>query len=179
MKSWTLKISLVALITHVLLIFMGPYIVMNQLDRNIADAIENPFEGCENTYEGIVGYLDQVCISKRSSTRMPNYDFMYTMCRYDLNNGDLFVSMPVPEDERYWVVHVHNNNTTVEFKINNLQIVDDRYEFLITNSNNQNEEIKTIQTTNKGTVFWRLLVNTADEITNLDEFRRTTVCEYR
>jgi len=152
---------------------------MNQLDRNIADAIENPFEGCENTYEGIVGYLDQVCISKRSSTRMPNYDFMYTMCRYDLNNGDLFVSMPVPEDERYWVVHVHNNNTTVEFKINNLQIVDDRYEFLITNSNNQNEEIKTIQTTNKGTVFWRLLVNTADEITNLDEFRRTTVCEYR
>ena len=29
--------------------------------------------------------------------------------------------MPVPEDERYWVVHVHNNNTTVEFKINNLQ----------------------------------------------------------
>ena len=87
--------------------------------------------------------------------------------------------MPVPEDERYWVVHVHNNNTTVEFKINNLQIVDDRYEFLITNSNNQNEEIKTIQTTNKGTVFWRLLVNSADEILKLDEFRRTTVCEYR
>ena len=108
---------LFALATHMFLIFMGPYIVMNQLDRNIADAIENPFDGCEDTYEGIVGYLDQVCISKRSSTRMPNYDFMYTMCRYDLNNGDLFVSMPVPEDERYWVVHVHNNNTTVEFKI--------------------------------------------------------------
>ena len=53
MKSWTIKISLVALVTHVLLIFMGPYIVMNQLDRNIADAIENPFEGCEDTYEGI------------------------------------------------------------------------------------------------------------------------------
>ena len=67
---------------------------MNQLDRNIADAIENPFDGCEDTYDGIIGYLDQVCISKRSSTRMPNYDFMYTMCRYDLANGDLFVSMP-------------------------------------------------------------------------------------
>mgnify|MGYP006243629693 CR=1 FL=1 len=40
MKSWTIKISLVALVTHVLLIFMGPYIVMNQLDRNIADAID-------------------------------------------------------------------------------------------------------------------------------------------
>tara|TARA_B100001109_G_scaffold170997_1_gene139673 strand:- start:225 stop:539 length:315 start_codon:yes stop_codon:yes gene_type:complete len=104
---------------------------------------------------------------------------MYTMCRYDLANGDLFVSMPVPEDERYWVVHVHNNNTTVEFKINNLQIENERYEFLVTSSNNQNEEIKTIKTTNKGTVFWRLLVNTADEISKLDEFRRTTVCEYR
>ena len=111
---------------------------MNQLDRNIADAIENPFDGCEDTYDGIIGYLDQVCISKRSSTRMPNYDFMYTMCRYDLANGDLFVSMPVPENERYWVVHVHNNNTTVEFKINNLQIENERYEFLVTSSNNQN-----------------------------------------
>ena len=98
MKSWTIKISIVALITHIFLIFMGPYIVMNQLDRNIADAIENPFDGCEDTYDGIIGYLDQVCISKRSSTRMPNYDFMYTMCRYDLANGDLFVSMPVPEE---------------------------------------------------------------------------------
>ena len=55
MKSWTIKISLVALATHVLLIFMGPYIVMNQLDRNIADAIGNPCEGCEDTYGGIVG----------------------------------------------------------------------------------------------------------------------------
>ena len=55
----------------------------------------------------------------------------------------------------------------------------ERYEFLVTSSNNQNEEIKTIKTTNKGTVFWRLLVNTADEIYKLDEFRRTTVCEYR
>ena len=54
MKSWTIKISIVALITHVFLIFMGPYIVMNQLDRNIADAIENPFDGCEDTYDGIV-----------------------------------------------------------------------------------------------------------------------------
>ena len=87
--------------------------------------------------------------------------------------------MPVPEDERYWVVHVHNNNTTVEFKINNLQIENERYEFLVTSSNNQNEEIKTIKTTNKGTVFWRLLVNTADEISKLDQFIRTTVCEYR
>ena len=51
--------------------------------------------------------------------------------------------------------------------------------YTITNTNNQIEEIKTIQTTNKGTVFWRLLINTADEISNLDEFRRTTVCEYR
>ncbi len=58
-------------------------------------------------------------------------------------------------------------------------VENERYEFLITSSNNQNEEIKTIQTTNKGTVFWRLLVNTADEISKLDQFRRTTVCEYR
>ena len=62
MKIWTIKISIVALITHVFLIYV--HIVMNQLDRNVADAIENPFDGWEDTYDGIIGYLDQVCISK-------------------------------------------------------------------------------------------------------------------
>ena len=46
MKSSILKISIVAIATHLILIFMGPYIVMNQLDRNIADAKANPYEGC-------------------------------------------------------------------------------------------------------------------------------------
>ena len=115
----------------------------------------------------------------RSAARMPNYDFIYTMCRYDLSNGNLYVSMPVPEDDRYWVVHVHNNNTNVVFKINNLEIDTDRYELLITNDENNKSSIKTINTTNKGTVFWRLLVNSADEISMLDNQRRSTVCEYR
>ena len=133
MKNSLIKISIVTIVTHLLLIFFGPYIVMNQLDRNIADAIANPFEGCEDTYDGIVGNLDQVCISRRSAARMPNYDFIYTMCRYDLSNGDLYVSMPVPEDERYWVVHVHNNNTNVAFKINNLDIGDITEPFAVGN----------------------------------------------
>lgn len=179
MKNSLVKISIIAIATHLLLIFLGPYIVMNQLDRNIADAIADPFEGCEDTYDGIVGNLDQVCISRRSAARMPNYDFIYTMCRYDLSNGDLYVSMPVPENDRYWVVHVHNNNTNVAFKINNLEIDEDRYELLITNKENINSSLNTINTTNKGTVFWRLLVNTAEEIKSLDTQRRTTVCEYR
>ena len=179
MKNSIIKISILAIATHLLLIFLGPYIVMDQLDRNIADAIANPFVGCEDTYDGIVGNLDQVCISRRSAARLPNYDFIYTMCRYDLSNGGLYVSMPVPEDERYWVVHVHNNNTNVEFKINNLDIDTDTYELLITNNENTISPINTIKTTNKGTVFWRLLVNTADEIDTLDVQRRSTVCEYR
>ena len=95
------------------------------------------------------------------------------------SNGDLYVSMPVPEDERYWVVHVHNNNTNVAFKINNLDIASDTYEFLITKDENTISPINTIKTTEKGTVFWRLLVNTAEEISTLDKQRRSTVCEYR
>ena len=39
MNNSLLKISIIAIATHLLLIFFGPYIVMNQLDRNIADAI--------------------------------------------------------------------------------------------------------------------------------------------
>mgnify|MGYP005693655089 FL=1 len=84
MKNSLVKISIFAIATHLLLIFLGPYIVMNQLDRNIADAIADPFEGCEDTYDGIVGNLDQICISRRSAARMPNYDFIYTMCRLSL-----------------------------------------------------------------------------------------------
>ena len=47
MKNFYSKILFIALLTHLILIFFGPYIVMNQLDRNIADAIANPYEGCE------------------------------------------------------------------------------------------------------------------------------------
>ena len=50
---------------------------------------------------------------------------------------------------------------------------------MITNKENLNSSIKTIRTTDKGTVFWRLLVNTVEEIDILDKQRRTTVCEYR
>ena len=50
---------------------------------------------------------------------------------------------------------------------------------LITNDENTSSPINTIKTTNKGTVFWRLLVNTAEEIDALDVQRRSTVCEYR
>ena len=74
---------------------------------------------------------------------------------------------------------MHNNNTNVAFKINNLEIETDRYEMMITNKENFNSSIKTIRTTDKGTVFWRLLVNTVEEIDILDKQRRTTVCEYR
>ena len=179
MKNSLIQISIIASATHLLLIFFGPYIVMNQLDRSIADAIANPFEGCEDTYDGIVGNLDQVCISKRSAARMPNYDFIYTMCRYDLSNGDLYVSMPVPEDERYWVVHVHNNNTNVAFKINNLAIASDTYELLITNDENTSSSINTINTTEKGTFFWMLLVNTADKISTLATPNNSQYGDYR
>ena len=65
---------------------------MNQLDRNIADAIANPYEGCEDTYDGIVGNLDQVCISRRSLLVCPIM-ILFTMCRYDLSNGNLYVSI--------------------------------------------------------------------------------------
>ena len=37
-----------------------------------------------------------------------------------------------------------------------------------TNKENINSSLKTIRTTDKGTVFWRLLVNTAEEIDILD-----------
>ena len=74
---------------------------------------------------------------------------------------------------------MHNNNTNVAFKINNLEIETDRYEMMITNKENFNSSIKTVRTTDKGTVFWRLLVNTVEEIDILDKQRRTTVCEYR
>jgi len=50
---------------------------------------------------------------------------------------------------------------------------------LITKDENTTSSINTIKTTEKGTVFWRLLVNTAEEISTLDKQRRSTVCEYR
>ena len=102
MKNSYSKILLIALLTHLLLIFFGPYIVMNQLDRNIADAIANPYEGCEDTYDGIVGNLDQVCISRRSAARMPNYDFIYYMAIDKKNTNDRSMDWNCVSNNWFW-----------------------------------------------------------------------------
>ena len=75
--------------------------------------------------------------------------------------------------------HTESLRESIDYFTSNLEIDSDRYELLVTNKENINSSLKTIRTTDKGTVFWRLLVNTAEEIDILDNQRRTTVCEYR
>jgi len=173
------KVVISAIIIHALLLWVGPEIVMRKLDSDL-EAAKTFVEECgERWVDGVV-YTNPVCMTETASARKPNPDFLYFIIPYDLSNGDLYVSTPVPENERYWSIHAHNRNTDAYYRITNTEIESDRFELLITQDRNKTADIPiAYASSKKGVVLNRLVMMDFSEYEMLDAFRRTTYREYR
>jgi uncharacterized membrane protein len=121
MGNWIIKFLGTAILIHGLLIWTGPEIVMRKLDRDLEEAKIFVSECGERWVDGIF-YINPSCLSNKQSARKPNPDFLYFLIPYDLSNGDLFVSTPVPLNDRYWSIHAHNRNTDAFYRITNTEI---------------------------------------------------------
>jgi uncharacterized membrane protein len=179
MANWILKFLGTTLLTHGLLIWAGPEIVMRKLDSDLEAAKVFSSECGERWVDGVF-YINPSCLSNKQSARKPNPDFLYFFIPYDLSQGDLFVSTPVPPDDRYWSIHTHNRNTDAFYKISNTEIEGDRFEFLITRDKNNTAGIPVAYASSqKGIILNRLVMKDFSEYDKLDTFRRTTFIEYR
>ncbi|MBC8346473.1 MAG: DUF1254 domain-containing protein [Candidatus Marinimicrobia bacterium] len=179
MGKWILKLFGAAISTHVLLISIGPEIVMRKLDRDI-EASKTYIERCGDRWVDGIVYTNPDCMSNKQSARKPNPDFLYFLIPYNLSNGDLYVSTPVPPDDRYWSIHAHNRNTDAFYRITNTEINNDRFEFLITRDKNKTVDIPiAYASTKKGVVLNRIVMKDFSEYEKLDTFRRSTFREYR
>ncbi len=179
MTKFIAKVVISAIMIHALLLWVGPEIVMRKLDSDL-EAAKTFVEECgERWVDGVV-YANPICMNETASSRKPNPDFLYFLIPYDLKNGDLFVSTPVPENNRYWSIHAHNRNTDAYYRITNTEIESDRFEFLITRDKNKLTNIPVAYASSqKGMILNRLVMKDFSEFDVLDTFRRTTFIEYR
>ena len=179
MGKWITKLLGTAILTHGFLIWIGPEIVMRKLDRDL-EAAKTYVEECGERWKNGVFYINPSCLSNKSSARKPNPDFLYYLIPYDLSNGDLYVSTPVPSDDRYWSIHAHNRNTDAFYRISNTEIDKDKFEFLITRDKSKTADIPiAYATSKKGVILNRLVMKDFSEYEMLDTFRRYTFREYR
>ena len=178
MLNWIIKSITAAVLSHGFFLWIGPYIVMTKLDKDLERARTEYRSECgERWVEGVI-YSNPDCLGKRSSRR-PNPDFIYTLIPYDLKFGNLHVDAPVPSDDRYWSIHAHNRNTDAFYKITNTEIDGDRFEFLVTRDRNLRTELPVAHaSSNKGLILFRLTIKNFSEYTVLDEFRRSTNRKY-
>lgn len=179
MGNWMIKFLGTAIVVHGLLIWAGPEIVMRKLDKDLEAAKLFESECGERWVDGIV-YANPICMSETQSARKPNPDFLYFLIPYDLSKGDLYVSTPVPPNDRYWSIHAHNRNTDAFYRISNTEIETDRFEFLITRDKHKSSDIPVAYASSqKGIILNRLVMKNFSEYDKLDAFRRTTFKEYR
>ena len=180
MKNLITKFILSFIISQSFFLWIGPRLVMSKLDKDLEESRINFREECGQRWVDGVIYSDPICIGDAASSRKPNPDFIYTIIPYDLRKGDLYVSMPVPSNDRYWSIHAHNRNTDAFYRISNTEIDKDKFEFLITRDKSKPADIPiAYATSKKGVILNRLVMKDFSEYEMLDTFRRYTFREYR
>ena len=179
MKNLIIKFILSFIISQSFFLWMGPRLVMLRLDKDLEAARINYREECGHRWVDGVIYSNPICIGDAASSRKPNPDFIYTIIPYDLRKGDLYVSMPVPSNDRYWSIHAHNRNTDVFYKITNTEIDNDTFEFIISKNQALNHNLPIAHaSSSKGIILVRLTMKDFNEYNELDKFRRSTRKEY-
>ena len=179
MKNLIIKFILSFIISQSFFLWMGPRLVMLRLDKDLEAARINYREECGHRWVDGIIYSNPICIGDAASSRKPNPDFIYTIIPYDLRKGDLYVSMPVPSNDRYWSIHAHNRNTDVFYKITNTEIDNDTFEFIISKNQALNHNLPIAHaSSSKGIILVRLTMKDFNEYNELDKFRRSTRKEY-
>jgi len=179
MKNLIIKFILSFIISQSFFLWVGPRLVMLRLDKDLEGARINYREECGHRWVDGVIYSNPICIGDAASSRKPNPDFIYTIIPYDLRKGNLYVSMPVPSDDRYWSIHAHNRNTDVFYKITNTEIDNDTFEFIISKNQALKHNLLIAHaSSSKGIILVRLTMKDFNEYNELDKFRRSTRKEY-
>mgnify|MGYP002635041958 CR=1 FL=1 len=99
---------------------------------------------------------------------MPNPDFLYSLCFYDLSKGDLNLTGTMP-DSTYWSVSFYKSNTINWYVKNDIEFNTSQLELKLSLSDNNKKN--TIQSPEKnGLMIIRILVEKKDQ-KSLDYFK--------
>lgn len=123
----------------------------------------------------VPAYSD-VMTDKDRHVVMPNPDFLYVACGYNLWSGPIRVTGNMP-DSTYSSVALYSDNTLNYYIKNDKQTADKKYSFILTRNEKDkasypNEEV-IISPSGLGTILTRTLIDKPENIEKLKEVQRS------
>jgi uncharacterized membrane protein len=158
----------VGIAAHFVTLYLTPYTVMSVVTSSAA---------------GQVGW-NSAFLPPRSSAQSrgvprPSPDLLYSLCAYDLSQGQLHVTAPVPT-ETYWSVAIYADNTDNFFVVNDRQsgplgLVD--FALYLEGTRPPEGDLPKIKSPSRtGLVLFRTLISDEKKLPELENLRKETKC---
>jgi len=167
--STTIKSVFIVLVAafagYFLTVFLTPHYILLKIKFNSGSKMNVPV-------------YSEVMTQKDRHVVMPNPDFLYVACGYNLWNGPIRISGKMP-DSTYASVALYADNTLNYYIKNDRQSPDKSYNFILTKNeddkaNYPNEEV-IVSPSGMGTILTRTLIDAPENI----EKRRETQISFK
>lgn len=165
---WTVATLALAGIFHIIAVLGFPYFIMDRLVAGAADG-----EGLNTAI-----HAERATSDARRVVR-PSPDLIYTLCAFDLREGPLVLSAPVPDT--YWSLSMFSDNTDNFFVVNDQQLEKDTIELVLARRESQVQGHFgvpiVVSPSDTGAILFRTLIASEDRFGELDALRRQANCE--
>ncbi|HVZ70670.1 MAG TPA: DUF1254 domain-containing protein [Rhizomicrobium sp.] len=163
---WIVAALAVAAVVHYVTLIQTPGFIMKRVMMKMGEA---------NT----IHHQGRVTANSRSVVR-PSPDLLYSVCPFDLTNGALHVTAPVPPGT-YWSVSIFDDKTN-NFFVKNDKQAKGKVDLLLTTPyvdvKRPQGAAEVVAPTPKGVVLFRTLINDEKNFAAIDAVRRKANCTF-
>ncbi len=172
MKKWILWTAILTLafgsIVNVLTVMAIPVVIMNQLlNKSFKDYAWNTMV-----------HSSVVTENSRTVVR-PSPDLLYSVCKYDISERPLRITVPVPPT--YVSVACYDTNTDNFFHINDREVMNNQIELVLVKKGSSHPDagsaVVVEAPTSKGLVLVRMFIPSEDNLDDLIKVQKQARCE--
>jgi len=164
---WILVTLVLTVVFHVSTVKAYPYYIMVKLSKSSPGTI--------NT----ITHSPRVDETARRVVR-PSPNLLYSVCGYDVGEGPVRLTAPIPEDT-YWSLSIFAVNTDNSFVINDRQVKSDKIEVILVDKGetvpDPGDAIVVEAKTIKGAVLFRMLIPDESRLDELISIQKQAKCE--
>ena len=165
--KWTIFVMSLTAMVHIAVVLYLPSLAMSRLNAKLVDvrganvALPSPRPDAD-----------------ARTVVMPSPDLLYSICAYDVSEGPLRITSPVPNS--YWSLSVYADNTDNFLVINDAQAGGLEVDLILADAGavvDNPERMPVINAkTPTGVVLMRSLITSEDDLAYLDALRRQARC---
>ncbi|MEQ9144350.1 MAG: DUF1254 domain-containing protein [Parvibaculaceae bacterium] len=171
MRSWPFLLAatlILAGIVHIGAILLWPNFVMGRLVSGVDNQV------------GANAALHAPRADETARTVVrPSPDLIYTICAFDVSQGAVRLSAPVPPDT-YFSLSMFADNTDNFFVVNDSQLEKDTIDVVLVKTESQVTELGgapiVVAPSERGVVLFRTLIQSEDRFAELDAIRKQAAC---